>query len=52
MMDALIYGFVEDMKKKSVQQPTDEPDRPPVYDTATDSDGKIWSLLNSRVFDH
>lgn len=45
MMDALICGFIEDLKKKSVQQPADEPDRPPVYDTATDSDGKILSSM-------
>lgn len=42
MMDALITGFVEDIKKKTpTTKPSgDETDRPPVYDTATDSDGK------------
>lgn len=43
MMDALISNFIEDIKKKTsvaTKQPaTDETDRPPVYDTATDSDG-------------
>ncbi|KAG8302735.1 FERM domain-containing protein 8 [Homalodisca vitripennis] len=40
MMDALISGFVEDIKKKTAaaKPAGDETDRPPVYDTATDSD--------------
>lgn len=48
MMDALISRFVEDLKKKSVQQPADEPDRPPVYDTATDSDDTQMPLTTVR----
>lgn len=42
MMDALISGFVEDIKKRTVtvKPAGDETDRPvPVYDTTTDSDG-------------
>ncbi|XP_054261320.1 FERM domain-containing protein 8 isoform X3 [Macrosteles quadrilineatus] len=50
MMDALISGFVEDIKKKTsvtTKQPaTDETDRPPVYDTATDSDDTQMPLNN------
>lgn len=45
MMDALISGFVEDIKKRTVtvKPAGDETDRPvPVYDTTTDSDG--WFL--------
>lgn len=44
-MDALISGFVEDIKKRTVttKPAGDETDRPvPVYDTTTDSDG--WFL--------
>lgn len=48
MMDALICGFIEDMKKKSVQQPADETDRLPVYDTATDSDDTQMPLTTVR----
>lgn len=50
MMDALICGFVEDLKKKSVQQPIDETDRLPVYDTATDSDGKIMVTIYKYIY--
>lgn len=40
MMDALISVFVEEIKRKTAAgNYNDETDRP-VYDTATDSDGK------------
>lgn len=51
MMDALISGFVEEIKKKTVvSKPAgDETDRPvPVYDTTTDSDG--WFLCYMITF--
>ncbi|XP_054261310.1 putative FERM domain-containing protein FRMD8P1 isoform X2 [Macrosteles quadrilineatus] len=56
MMDALISGFVEDIKKKTsvtTKQPaTDETDRPPVYDTATDSDGRCIGQMGSWSFSY
>lgn len=48
MMDALISGFVEDIKKRTVtvKPAGDETDRPvPVYDTTTDSDGWFLPIL-------
>ena len=42
MMDALISGFVEELKQKTAAY-TDETDRP-VCDTSTDSDGKDYYL--------